>query len=81
MPRRSKDRRTSSLDALTAKIDRVAGTKSCIATYLRDVDGNPAMVLMADGCETCREFRAAIPGPRRVRAEDAHAAELPVGAR
>jgi hypothetical protein len=57
--RRSRDRRTTSLDQLAARIDALAGNKKCIAIYVRDVNGEPSMVLMADGCQVCREFRAA----------------------
>jgi len=56
--RRSRDRRNTSLDHLAARVDTLAGNKKCIAIYLRDENGEPSMVLMADGCPVCHEFRA-----------------------
>jgi hypothetical protein len=58
MPKRSRDRRTTSLDQLAARVDALAGNKKCIAIYVRDVNGGPSMILMADGCPVCRELRA-----------------------
>jgi hypothetical protein len=56
--RRSRDRRTTSLDQLAPRVDALAGNKKCVAIYVRDENGEPSMVLMADGCPVCREFRA-----------------------
>jgi hypothetical protein len=58
--RRSRDRRTTSLDQLAARVDALAGNKKCIAIYLHDENGEPSMVLMADACPVCREFRASM---------------------
>jgi hypothetical protein len=58
--RRSRDRRTTSVDQLAARVDALTGNKKCIAIYLRDVNGEPTMVLMADTCPTCIAFKADI---------------------
>lgn len=62
MPRRAHARRKDGLSALQARVDAIAGKRPCVATYIRDADGEPFMGLMlcASGCEPCREFRAAV---------------------
>jgi hypothetical protein len=62
MPRKSRAAREVQMERITSQLDRVVGSKHCIAVQLRDVDGTPAMLLMGDSCPACREFRAAMPG-------------------